>query len=267
MTETKFTGRKPWFEDLVGRRFGRLTVVANEGLLCKTSNHRYWRCECSCGSGIFTIVQGSGLKNGTTKSCGCLKREIMTGSRGRPLAKIPGQVRTLGRYPGYVFTSLGEVWSSWNASRRPCMTMIYYRLRPRKADNDHLTVKVRKETQWLHRLILEAFKGPCPEGLECRHRDGNPANNRPSNLFWGTRSENIRDRIRHGKSANWSGSKHGEVKLDDDKARAIYMLRARGVTLKEIARKFGVSTATVWSVSKGRTWGRATESLRGGRHA
>ncbi len=34
----------------------------------------------------------------------------------------------------------------------------------------------------LHRLICEAFHGPCPEGQECRHLDGDPSNNRPENL-------------------------------------------------------------------------------------
>lgn len=62
----------------------------------------------------------------------------------------------------------------------------------------------------LHRLMLMAFVGPCPEGQEARHLDGDPANNRwapgdedetvaaGGNLIWGTHSENIRDKHRHG---------------------------------------------------------------------
>ena len=62
----------------------------------------------------------------------------------------------------------------------------------------------------VHRLVLTAFAGPCPEGQEARHLDGNCLNNRwapgneketvaaGGNLIWGTHSENIRDKHRHG---------------------------------------------------------------------
>lgn len=53
-------------------------------------------------------------------------------------------------------------------------------------------------TSAVHRLVLEAFVGPCPDGMETRHRDGNLFDNRLSNLKWGTPSENARDRVTHG---------------------------------------------------------------------
>ena len=58
-------------DDLVGRRFGRLTVIERNGV----NEHRraLWKCACSCGNEI--TVSTSSLKSGNTKSCGCLKRE------------------------------------------------------------------------------------------------------------------------------------------------------------------------------------------------
>lgn len=50
----------------------------------------------------------------------------------------------------------------------------------------------------VHRLVLESFVGPCPEGWECCHNDGDPTNNRLENLRWDTRSNNGHDRVRHG---------------------------------------------------------------------
>lgn len=50
----------------------------------------------------------------------------------------------------------------------------------------------------VHRAVLLAFVGPCPEGREGCHRDGNPGNNTLENLYWGTRSENCLDQVRHG---------------------------------------------------------------------
>ncbi len=50
----------------------------------------------------------------------------------------------------------------------------------------------------VHRLVLDAFSGPCPDGMEACHADGNPGNNRIANLRWDSRSENRYDSVRHG---------------------------------------------------------------------
>lgn len=50
----------------------------------------------------------------------------------------------------------------------------------------------------VHALVLEAFVGPCPEGMQTRHMDGDKANNTLGNLSWGTPSENILDCVRLG---------------------------------------------------------------------
>lgn len=58
---------------------------------------------------------------------------------------------------------------------------------------------------WLvHRLVLAAFAGPAPEGAEGRHGVGGPADNRLSNLAWGTHSDNMRDQVAHGTHAHAS---------------------------------------------------------------
>lgn len=49
-----------------------------------------------------------------------------------------------------------------------------------------------------HRLVLEAFVGPRPIGMQACHRDGDPTNNRLDNLRWDSVSENNRDQVRHG---------------------------------------------------------------------
>lgn len=59
--------------DLTGQRFERLIVIhrmANDKHKRST-----WLCECDCGE--RAIVAGNHLKNGNTKSCGCLQREIV----------------------------------------------------------------------------------------------------------------------------------------------------------------------------------------------
>lgn len=50
----------------------------------------------------------------------------------------------------------------------------------------------------VHRLVLEAFVGPCPRGMETLHGNGQRNDNRLANLRWGTQEENAEDRVRHG---------------------------------------------------------------------
>lgn len=59
-------------------------------------------------------------------------------------------------------------------------------------------------TRFVHLLVLEAFVGPRPEGMEGCHNDGNPANNRLDNLRWDTHSSNISDAVQHGTHTNAS---------------------------------------------------------------
>ena len=51
----------------------------------------------------------------------------------------------------------------------------------------------------VHRLVLEAFVGPCPLRHETRHKDGIKTNNTLWNLCWGTSSENNLDIRKHGR--------------------------------------------------------------------
>src|SRR5262249_52870534 len=60
----------------------------------------------------------------------------------------------------------------------------------------------KSQNRLVHRLVLEAFPGPCPAGMECRHLDGDQANNTVANLAWGTHRENILDKRHHGTDHN-----------------------------------------------------------------
>ncbi|WP_078336616.1 HNH endonuclease signature motif containing protein [Mycobacteroides franklinii] len=66
----------------------------------------------------------------------------------------------------------------------------------------HLSVALTADGQCrhfkVHRLVMGAFVGPCPEGLEVLHWDDNPRNNKLTNLRYGTRSQNVKDQVRNG---------------------------------------------------------------------
>ncbi len=104
----------------------------------------------------------------------------------------------------------------------------------------------------VHALVLSVFVGPCPDGLQCRHLDGNPSNNHVSNLAWGTRVENAQDTVLHGTAI--VGEKSPNAKLTDSDVLEIRSMRSRGCTLNEIAWDFEVSINTVISIVKRRSW-------------
>jgi len=83
------------------------------------------------------------------------------------------------------------------------------KLRPGRESNGKWLVGLCRDgkahSARVHRLVAEAFLGPAPEGAEVCHRDDNNDNNKLSNLYWGTRSDNLRDAVRNGR--HWQANK------------------------------------------------------------
>ena len=61
--------------NLTGHRFGRLVAIKRNGI-DQHSQNALWLCQCKCGN--KTTVSTSLLRTGNTKSCGCLRRELIT---------------------------------------------------------------------------------------------------------------------------------------------------------------------------------------------
>jgi hypothetical protein len=59
-------------EEIIGRKFGRLVVVRQEGR--SSDNKKLFLCVCTCGGTINTLK--SSLLKGGTRSCGCFRREL-----------------------------------------------------------------------------------------------------------------------------------------------------------------------------------------------
>lgn len=125
------------------------------------------------------------------------------------------------------------------------------------SDHGYRTVKVRSETIRRHTLVAETFVGPRPSGQGVRHLDGDPGNDDPDNLVWGTQAENGADTVRHGRSTR--GPKNARAKLTDDQAREIKRRRAAGESGRTLALEFNLTEASICDLHKGRTWGWLTD--------
>jgi hypothetical protein len=79
-------------------------------------------------------------------------------------------------------------------------------LSPVVGKKGYLQVKLLRKVTRIHRIVAMAFLGESDLPL-VRHLDGNPANNIPSNLAWGTSQDNTDDRVRHGRTTYAGSSK------------------------------------------------------------
>lgn len=107
---------------------------------------------------------------------------------------------------------------------------------------------------YVHRLVLESFVGPCPEGRECRHLNGIRDDNRLCNLAWGTPSENSADRERHGSLNPPVGERCGSAKLREFDVIEIRRLYGGGMSQRAIARKFGVMQSAISKIVLRQRW-------------
>lgn len=120
-----------------------------------------------------------------------------------------------------------------------------------------LCVNRKKDFRRVHQLVLETFVGPRAVGMECRHLNGDKQNNQLTNLKWGTRSANQKDRRIHG-----NPSMGGNFKLKPEQVSDIKRLLRSGRNSnagrkyphRVIADMFGVKRGTIGDINTGRHW-------------
>jgi hypothetical protein len=108
----------------------------------------------------------------------------------------------------------------------------------------HLSYKGVAKYVFVHRLVLTAFVGECPEGFECLHIDDDPTNNQLSNLQWGTR------KLNHA-AIDRKGQKNGRCKLTPQQVVAI---RNSAETHAVLADIYNVARGYISSIKSGKTW-------------
>lgn len=127
-------------------------------------------------------------------------------------------------------------------------------LKPWPHKSRHLYVSVfRVGHRQVHRLVLKAFVGEPPsERHEACHRDGEPTNNALTNLYWGTRAENIED-------AATKHQRYAKSKLTFEQADGLRRAyNGRRGEKRRLARMFGLSESMVGRILNERTYRRAS---------
>lgn len=169
------------------------------------------------------------------------------------------EYREIQGHPGYRVGSDGTVWNSWvNCRWGRRRADRWKQLKPGVHGKGYLYVNLtppagKYRTFRVHRLVLGAFVGPCPPGMECRHLNGVKTDCRLENLAWGSPEENRQDNHRAGSYGGGEG--HTQAVLTEAAVRQIRdRYAAGGVTQKQLAAEHGVAATTVAAVLSRRSW-------------
>ena len=117
-----------------------------------------------------------------------MSRVELSGEEWRPVPGFEGI---------YEASNFGRVYSV----KRPGVSRSGRILTPTPTPAGHLSISLRRNRARLerrvHQVVLLAFVGPCPEGQEVRHMNGDPTDNRLENLRYDTKRANTLDRALH----------------------------------------------------------------------
>jgi hypothetical protein len=152
-------------------------------------------------------------------------------------------------FPGYRVGDDGSVWNcsyhgkrgKGNGSGSVLIVGTVWKRRKSRLNNKSYSIfglyrhYYRKEIL-VHCLVLEAFVGPRPLGMEGCHNDGDQQNNKLSNLRWDTPQGNAADKIKHGTSSRGEGN--GNAVLTEDLVRIMRIEYDSGAMITQICRKY-----------------------------
>lgn len=161
-------------------------------------------------------------------------------------------------FPGYQISDQGNVRSRHKKGRRPHHPETGWRpLRLARLPTGYRFVCLfaggKMTRRYIHHLVLEAFVGPRPAGMQARHVGVNDrSDNRLANLAWGTLLENRADMVRHGTRPK--GSDTPSAKLNDGEVAEILADAARGVAIKDLAARHGIRKENVSKIVNGHHW-------------
>jgi hypothetical protein len=133
-------------------------------------------------------------------------------------------------------------------------------LRPMVAGRTNIHLRVilhedgRRKTRLVHQLVMEAFVGPRPAGQEVRHGPGGVLDNRLVNLCYGSRRENMADKVRDGTLIYGEDIKNS--RLTEQIVIECRRRYAAGETITVLGAEFGVNQGTIGEAVTGDTWAR-----------
>jgi len=211
-------------KSIIGQKYGKLTVLSYAGM-CEKNKNSKWLCKCECGN--EKLIRKTGLKAGTTKSCGCIVS---------PSSEIYEYLFKI-RFLNYI-KKTDNCWL-WKGT---------------KLNNGYGAISFKSKFQLAHRIAYRIFKGEFDDNLcVCHHCDNRICVN-PDHLFLGTYLDNITDKENKKIGNQPKGEKNGRAKLNKKKADEIRNLFSQGVKTIDLSNLYGVHRVTINLILRGGRW-------------
>jgi len=151
-------------------------------------------------------------------------------------------------FPEYEVSNLGRIKSHFGDIERV--------LKPFDYEYPKVTL-IRNKKRFnfkVHRLVLEAFVGLCPEGYEAHHKNDVKTDNEwPKNLEWISKGVHLALAYVQGLKVA-KGEQNANAKLKDGEVWLIKKLLAFNIKRKLICMMFRISKSSLSRISTGRTW-------------
>ena len=173
----------------------------------------------------------------------------------RPIPDFPGyyaredgvilSTRVYGPHAGFAYKPLSEARELTQKAKTGGYLYVYM-----SANGSEYTLRVQ-------RLILMAFKGLPPTGVEARHLNSDRTDNRICNLAWGTKRTNMRDRDNVGKTVR--GEKHHRAKVTESQVIEIRQRAITGEKQRVLAATYGLTQTAIWHIIHRKSWASVTD--------
>ncbi len=223
--------------EMIGKKFGRLTPLLKKG---KSKSGSYlWECQCDCGNII--CVNGSYLRTGDTKSCGCIK--------------TPNEIeyneclkKRLLKYSEINHTNGCREWSVKN----------------RMVGKGYGCINYRSKQILAHRASWIVWKGNIPDEVCVLHKCDNPSCINPEHLFLGTIHDNTLDMMSKNRQ-NFIGlvkfgSKNQNSVLDEELVILMRIIRNHSaISYKKLSMLFQCQEQLCRKVCKYEIWNHLTK--------
>lgn len=156
--------------DRVGQRYGRLVVIerAENYISKKGAVIVVWKCKCDCGNEV--LVHSTALISGTTKSCGCLRKEFR---------KKSNEIKIKN---GILYVKVKDQYFMVDESDFEIINKYSWHI------GNHGYPSRNSDCKTLHSILMNTHKGMCVD-----HINHNKLDNRRSNLRVVTQSENMKN--------------------------------------------------------------------------
>jgi len=210
--------------NIIGEKYNLLTVIeevepyiyeSKKGRCVKT---RRYKCKCDCGN--ETVVRQGCLRNGDTKSCGCLH------------AQLASERKTI---HGQSHTHVTKEYRTWQSMKNRCYNP------NERSYKDYGAKGIEVCPQWLNdfQQFYEDM-GPAPSPQHSIERIDFKSNYEPSNCIWLETKYQA-----HNRSNNT---------LNEDLVRYIRQQRDRGVRQCDVARELNLNPSSVGKIYRNEQW-------------